>query len=283
MVYAPKVAGKTIDLLISNSNSSNDISIYANIALLIVLYSVGFLFELPSKRIMGFIGEKVAYNLRMELFDKIDVVGSEFIQENSKGHILSRLNNDLMIIREFLSFRFSEIYAQILLIIFVLVLILMTDFRLGLVYLVILPIYVICLYVCHVKSKINFNAHQNHMGRMMGYFERGLANRDSSHITEFVKINQTVTGYYIKSRNIVNAMVPIATFLTNISNITVYIAGIYLLVGNEIQLGTLLAIIMYGELLTKPIKKLSSSMASIETSFSSIKRIFAIIDYKKDE
>lgn len=126
MVYAPKVAGKTIDLLISNSNSSNDIAIYANIALLIVLYSVGFLFELPSKRIMGFIGEKVAYNLRMELFDKIDVVGSDFIQENSKGHILSRLNNDLMIIREFLSYRFSEIFAQILLIIFVLVLILMT-------------------------------------------------------------------------------------------------------------------------------------------------------------
>lgn len=121
------------------------------------------------------------------------------------------------------------------------------------------------------------------MGRMMGYFERGLANRDSSHIIEFEKINQKVTAYFIKSRNIANAMLPIATFLTNISTITVYIVGIYLLAGNEIQLGTLLAIILYGELLTKPIKKLSSSMTSIETSFSSIKRIFAIIDYKKDQ
>ena len=234
-------------LLVSNVNSSNDIAIYTNIALLIVLYSVGFLFKLPPKRIMGIVGEKVAYNLIMELFDKIDVVGSGFIQENSKGHILSRLNNDLMIIREFITFRFSEIYAQILLIIFVLVLILMTDFRLALVYLAILPIYAICLYVCHVKSKTNFNGHQNHMGRMMGYFERGLANRDSSHVKGFEKINQTVNGYYVKSRNIAKVMVPITTFLTNISNITVYIAGIYLLVGHEIQLGTLLAIIMYGE------------------------------------
>ena len=77
-------------------------------------------------------------------------------------------------------------------------------------------------------------------------------------------------------------MVPVTTFLTNISKITVYIIGIYLLSVNEIQLGTLLAIIMYGQLLTNPIKKLSSSLASIETSFSSIKRIFAIIDYKKN-
>ena len=283
MAYAPKVAGKTLDLLISNLNSSNDIAIYTNIALLIVLYSVGFLFKLPPKRIMGVIGEKVAYNLRMELFDKIDAIGSGFIQENSKGHILSRVNNDLMLIREFVTFRFPEIYAQILMIAFVLVLILMTDFRLGLVYLVILPIYAICLYACHVKSKTNFNGHQKHMGRMMGYFERGLENRDSFHEKGFEKINQTVIVYYAKSRNIANVMVPITTFLTNISNITVYIFGIYLLVGGEIQLGTLLAVIMYAQLLTNPIKKLSSSMASIETIFSSIKRIFAIIDYKKDE
>jgi len=35
--------------------------------------------------------------------------------------------------------------------------------------------------------------------------------------------------------------------------------------------------------LTKPIKKISKSIASIETAFSSIKRIFAIIDYQKDD
>jgi ABC-type multidrug transport system fused ATPase/permease subunit len=118
---------------------------------------------------------------------------------------------------------------------------------------------------------------------MMSYFERGLSNRDSFHETGFKKINQTVIDCYIKSKNITNVMVPITTFLTNASNITVYITGIYLLAGNEIQLGTLLAVIMYVQLLTKPIKKLSSSMASIETSFSSIKRIYAIIDYKNSK
>ncbi len=232
---------------------------------------------------MGTIGEKVAYKLRMGLFDKIDIVGSGYIQENSKGLVLSRLNNDVMNIREFVSFRFSEIYAQILSIVLVLVLILMTDMRLGLVYLVILQVYAICFFLCDLKSKTQFDGHQKHLGRMMSYFERGLANRDSFHEKGFKKINQTVIDYYTKSKNITNVMVPVTTFLINISNITVYIAGIYLLAGHEIELGTLLAVIMYVQLLTNPIKKLSSSMASIETSFSSIKRIYAIIDYKKDK
>ena len=281
MVYAPKVAGKIVNLLSSNWNSSIDI--YTNLALLLVLYSVGYLFKLPSRRTMGIIGEKVAYNLRMKLFDKIDDVGSGFIQENSKGLVLSRLNNDVMNVREFVSSKISEIYAQILSIVLVIVFMMMTDFRLSLIYLVILPVYLICFYICDYKSKDPYDGHQKHLGRSMSYFERGLSNRDSFHEEGFKKINQTVIYYYTKSRNVTNVMEPITIFLTNITNITVYIAGIYFLSVNEIQLGTLLAVIMYGQLLSKPIKNLSTSMASIETSFSSIKRIFAIIDYQKDK
>ena len=283
MVYAPKVAGKTVNLLSSNVNSSNDFAIYTNLALLLILYSIGYLFKLTPKRIMGFTGEKVAYKLRMKLFDGLDAVGSGFIQENSKGLVLSRLNNDVMNIREFVSSKISEIYAQILSIILVIVLMVMTDFRLSLIYLVLLPIYIICFYLCDYKSKVHFDGHQKQLGRLMSYFERGLSNRNSFHEKGFKKINQTVIDYYTKSRNVTNIMEPVTTLLTNISNITVYMAGIYFLSVNEIQLGTLLAFIMYGQLMSKPIKKLSTSMATIETAFSSIKRIFAIIDYKKDE
>ncbi|MEE0902450.1 MAG: ABC transporter transmembrane domain-containing protein, partial [Methanobrevibacter sp.] len=283
MVYAPKVAGKTADLLLSNSNTFNDPTVYTNLAILILLYSGGYLLTIPTKKIMGTIGEKVAYNLRMQLFDKLDAIGSGYIKENSKGLIFSRLNNDVMNIREFVSSRFSDIYAQILSIILVIVLMLMTDFRLSLVYIVILPIYAIAFYLCDYKSRNYYDGHQKHLGRLMGNFERGLSNRDSFHEKGFEKLNQTVIDYYTKSKNVTNLMVPVTTFLTNISTITVYMAGIYFLSVNEIQLGTLLAVIMYGQLLNKPIKKLSTSMASIETSFSSIKRIFAIIDYEKDE
>ena len=282
MAYAPKLAGKTLDLLAADLSFTNP-TIYTNLAFLLLLYSVGYLFKLPPKRIMGILGEKVAYNLRMNLIRKIDNIGSDFIKENSKGHIMSRINNDVMNVREFVSSRFTEVYVQIILIIFVMILMVLTDLRLSLVYLVILPIYIICFYLCDVKSRAYYDGHQKHLGRMMSYFERGLSNRDAFHEKEFKNINQTVIDYYAKSKNITNLMEPVTTFLTNISTITVYMVGIYLLSVNEIPLGILLEFIMYAGLLTKPIKKLSTSMASIETLFSSIKRIFAIIEYEKEK
>ena len=118
---------------------------------------------------------------------------------------------------------------------------------------------------------------------MMSYFERSLNNRNQYHEKGFEKINEIVSDNFIKSRNISNVLLPTTTFLTNISNITVYIIGFYFLVSNEIQLGTLLAVIIYGQLLTKPLKKVSASITTLETSFSSIKRIFEIIEFQDNE
>ena len=118
---------------------------------------------------------------------------------------------------------------------------------------------------------------------MMSYFERSIVNPSSSHETNFKKLNKTVNDHFIKSRNISNVVLPITTFLTNLSNISVYIVGIYFLMTGQIQLGTLLAVIIYGQLLTKPLKKVSASIIFLETSFASIKRIFGIIDFQDEK
>ena len=239
------------------------------------------MFKVLSNRIMLFIGEQIAYNLRLELFDNLETIGSVFIQNNSKGHVLSRLNNDLMNLREFITLHLSEIFAQILTVLCVIIMIVITDWRLSLIYLITLPINVICFYLCDIKSKSKYENHQKQLGRMMSYFERSLSNRDSFHEKGFVKINQTVKEHYVKSRNISNVIVPITTLLSNLSKITVYVIGFYFLMTNSIDLGTLLSVIMYGQLITRPLKKVSTSINSLETSFSSIKRIFSIIAFKK--
>ena len=230
---------------------------------------------------MAFVSEEVACNLRMELFDKMDIIDSRFLARNSKGLVLSRLNHDLMNVREFITLHISEIFAQFLSILFVIVLILTTDWRLSLVYLIALPIYLVFYYYVDVKSKKPYENHHEHLGRMMSYFERALTNRSSFHERGFEKINKAVSSNYVKSRNISNMVLPFTMFLTNLSNITVYIVGVCFLIIGEIQLGTLLAVIICGQLMMKPLKNASSSMTFLETSFSSIKRIFDILEYDK--
>ncbi len=80
-----KLQERLLILLVSNVNSSNDIAIYTNIALLIVLYSVGFLFKLPPKRIMGIVGEKVAYNLRINFLIRLMLLVQDLFMKIQKA------------------------------------------------------------------------------------------------------------------------------------------------------------------------------------------------------
>ncbi len=280
IVYAPKVVGNIFNMLSLDPNSIRDYNILINICLLFVLYFVGYLFKLPSNRFMVYIGEEIAYNLRMQLFEKLDFVDSGFIKSDAKGKVLSRLNNDLMNVREFVSLHLSEIFAQFLLILFVIIMMLATDLRLAMIYIVTLPVYVLCFYLSDSMSRDSYDLHQKHLARMMSYFERSIVNRSPIHEKNFEKINKTVNRYFLKSRNISNFVLPATTFVTNFSNIAVYITGVFFLMTDQIQLGTLLSIIIYGQLMNKPIKKISASIVFLETSFASIKRIFAIIDFK---
>ena len=144
IVYAPKVTGNIINSITANTGTTYDHEILRNINLLFILCAGGYMFKVLSNRIMLFIGEKIAYNLRLELFDNLETIGSVFIQNNSKGHVLSRLNNDLMNLREFITLHLSEIFAQILTVLCVIIMIVITDWRLSLIYLITLPINVIC-------------------------------------------------------------------------------------------------------------------------------------------
>lgn len=280
IVYAPMVAGDIINLILMNSGKQNH-TILINVVLLFVLYITGYLLKLLSNRIMVFVGESITYKIRIKLFDKLDVISSKLIEKNSKGQVFSRLNHDLMNIHTFITVHLSELFAQIISTALIIILILTTEWRICLIYIITIFIYILCFSYCDIKSKKQYDNHHKHLGRMMSYLERSLKHRDPYHEKWFERINKKVSIYFNKSRNISNSLVPITTFLTNITNIIVYNVGIYLLVNNEILLGTLLSVIIYVHLLTKPLKKISATMISIENSMSSIRRIMKMYEFKE--
>ena len=284
IVYAPVVVGNIVNLF-SNENTVVDHGvIVTNILLLAILYIVGYLLQMYSNRIMIFIGEKITYNIRRQIYDNVE--NSKITIEKSEGNILSRINNDLVNVRDFITIHASEIFAQLLSIALVIVLIWTTDWRLSIIYFISVPIYTICFHYYDANSKKSYEIHQDLLGNLMEFIRNSIENRgliksenqEKNIENDFETINFEIKNKYTSSRYHSGLMSPLATLLTNLRNIIVYICGIYLLMNGEIQLGTLLTIILYGKLLTTPIKKLSSSLTSVQTSYSSIKRVFEIIE-----
>ena len=284
IVYAPMVAGNIVNLFANENTVVEPGVIFTNILLLAILYIAGYLLQAFSNRIMIFIAEKITYNLRIQMYDKLE--NSKIINDKSEGNILGRINNDLMNVRNFITFHISGIFAQLLSITLVLVLIWITDWRLSIIYFIAVPIYAICFYHFDANSKKSYEDHQELMGNIMGFVGNSLENHDlirsenqqENVESDFETINFEIKNKYTSSRYHSGLMSPIETFLTNLRIVIVCICAIYLLINGEIQLGTLLTIILYGKLLPTPIKRLNTSLTSVQTSYSSVKRVFEVIE-----
>ena len=285
IVYAPKVAGQTVNFFLDGLNETNYEDVFYNLILLLGLYSAGYILKLPASRIMIFVGEKVAYDLRMKLYDGL--VGAQLnnIYSDSSGNIVSRINNDLMNVRSFIISYLSEFLAVITTLILTIDLIISINIKLSLIYLGLMPILAIILYYFGFRSKPKYKKHQNEMGKLIGLMSDVVTNHIAIQAyncqdyveDKFEKINYDLDEYYKSSRFSTGAIPPFARLIINLGNILVYLYGVYMLINHEILLGTLLTVILYGELLIKPLLKATNIITAMETSLASLDRVLDII------
>lgn len=286
IIYIPKVAGQTVNFFLDGLMDTDYKDVFKNLIILLGLYSVGHILKLPASRMMIFVGEKTTYKLRMKLYDVLFSAELKHIYANTSGNIMSRLNTDLMNVRYFIIYYLSEYLGVLLTIIFTIDLIISTNYKLSLIYLSLLPLFGIVIYYFDYRSKPKYKKHQNEIGKMMGFMGETVSNHTAvlayhcqDYIEEkFEKMNYDVDKYYKSSRLSTGAIPPFSRLFINLGNICAYLYGVYMLINHEILLGSLLAVILYGKLLTKPLLRASALLTSLQSSLASLDRVLEIIE-----
>ncbi len=286
IAYIPKIAGQTVNYFLDGSTYTDYLDVFENLVCLLGLYALGHILKLPASRIMIFVGEKITYELRMKLYDVLISAELKDIYADTSGNIMSRLNSDLMNVRTFIIYYLSEYIGMLVTLIFTINLIISTNYKLSLIYLCLFPIGAIIIHYFDIKSKPDYKKHQSEMGNMIGFVGEAVNNHTAILIyncqdyveKKFERINQDVDRYYKSSRFSTGAIPPFAQLFINLANICVYVYGVYMLINHEILLGTLLTVILYGKLLTKPLLRASVLLTSLQTSLASLDRLMEIIE-----
>lgn len=286
IVYVPKLAGETVNYFLDGSVHTDYTDVFENLVYLLGLFTLGYALKLPASRIMIFVGEKITYKLRMELYDVLTSAQIKHIYSDTSGNILSKLNSDLLNIRYFIIYYLSEYIGVLITFIFTIDLIISTNFELSLIYIALLPIFGIVLYYFDFRSQPKYRKHQNEMGNMIGFMGDVVSNHTAilayncyDYVEEkYEKLNYGLDKYYKSSRFSTGTIPPFSQLFINLGNIGVYLYGAYMLINHEILLGSLLAIILYGKLLTKPLLTASNLLTSVQATLASLDSILEIIE-----
>lgn len=234
--------------------------------------------------------QNVAYDLRNAIQRKLTQLSFSFHDTSETGELLSRAIQDVERLR-FLTGRATiRIADGILTIIVTAIILLVMDSRLGLLVLISIPVLIHRAYYFGSRFRPLSLQIQKQLARLTTAVEQNLRGsrvvkayaQEPAEIEQFEVENDEwfqLTAHSAKLRAI---NLPLIFLISNISMVSIYLFGGYLVINQQITFGVLIAFITYLGQLVEPIRRLGIIIPAVAIASSSAERVFDILDTVPD-
>lgn len=292
-IVGPKILGdatteifKGLVSKVSGTGSGIDFTnISKTLTMLVVLYVISAVFSFIQTFVTSDISQKVSYNLRKEISEKINRLPLKYFDKNTHGEVLSRVTNDVDAIGQNLNQILSQMITSVTTIIGVLIMMLSISVSMTLVSLIIIPLSLIFIMVVVKKSQKHFKAQQEYLGHTNGHVEEIYSghnimkafNGEEKAIAKFDELNETLYNSAWKSQFLSGMMMPIMTFIGNLGYVMVAIMGGYLTIKKTIQVGDILSFIQYTRSFMQPIAQTAQIANVMQATAAAAERVFEFL------
>lgn len=298
-IVGPKLLGKATTSLFEGlvkkvsgvEGASVDFDYIKNIILwLLGLYITSTVFSIIQGYIITGVAQKVSYNLRKQIAEKINKLPLKYFDKQTHGEVLSRITNDVDTVSQTLNQSMSQIITSITTIIGVLIMMFSISWQMTFVALLILPLSMILIILVMKKSQKYFKSQQEFLGHANGHVEEVFSghnivkafNREEEAINEFEKLNDTLYDSAWKSQFLSGMMMPIMQFVGNLGSVAVSILGGWLAIKKTIEVGDILSFTQYVRTFTQPIAQVAQIANVLQSTAAAAERVFEFLE-EEDE
>ena len=297
-VAGPKILGKATTALSEGlmekirGTGSIDFARIGTILLFVLgLYLMSALFSFIQGWIMTGVTQKVCYQLRKEISEKINRMPMKYFESRTYGEVLSRITNDVDTLGQGLNQSITTIITSVATLIGVMIMMLSISPLMTLIALVILPISMGLIGLVTKKSQKFFRAQQEYLGHINGQVEEVYGghlvikafNREKDTIEEFEKTNNILYDSAWKSQFLSGMMQPIMMFVGNLGYACVALTGGLLAIKNVITIGDIQAFIQYVKNFTQPIQQIAQVINMVQSMSAASERVFEFLNEEEED
>jgi len=232
------------------------------------------------------IGQRVAYDLRISTFSHLQKLSLSFFDKNPVGRLVSRTTNDVQVINDTISTGFATVAGDVFMIGGILVAIFVMDWRLALVLVAVIPLLVCATAVFRSKVRESFRQIRKHLARINAYLNEQVTGmsivqlfcRERQSAERFDELNGEYRDEYYRTIFYHALFFPVVELLQWLSIGLVLWYGGTRIIGKGIEIGVLIAFIQYGQRLYMPIRDLMEKYTVLQAAMASSERIFGLLD-----
>lgn len=291
-IIGPEYINKMTDEIGSGLVTGVDMDAVFDIGItLAILYAAGAVLSYAQQFITATLTQHTSKRLRADISQKINKLPLRFFDMTTKGDTLSRVTNDVDTISQTLSSSIANLLSALVLFLGVIVKMFMVNAVLAAVTIGTSVVGFLFMFLVLKVSQKYFNRKQRDLGYINGHIEEVYTNHNivrafgakNHEKLKFEDTNKKLYDSNWKSQCLSGLMMPIMTFVGNLTYVLIFVVGVSLVIGGSaaVTLGTIMAFVIYAKLFSQPLSTFAQSMTSLQQASAASKRVFEILDAKE--
>lgn len=248
----------------------------------IIRYFQGYLTE--------YMGQKIMYDMRMDIFSHIHRMPMSFFDQNPVGRIMTRVTTDVQILNEMLSSGIVTLFGDIFMVLGIMIIMISLNLKLSLVTFSVLALLAIATFIFRSKVRKSFRIIRAKISSINSFLQEVISgintvkifNRQYKNEEEFKELNKGYLSAYLRTIFYYAVFFPAVTFISTLAVALIIWYGGGKVVQNLLTLGTLVAFIQYTEKFFHPISDLSEKFGILQEAIAASERIFGLLELKPD-
>jgi ATP-binding cassette subfamily B protein len=286
-LVGPSRLGEITDLISDGLSGTVDLDAIGQIGVfLVVIYVAGFLMNYVQGILMAKVSQWVARDMRSDISEKIDRLPLAYLDSHPTGDTLSRVTNDVDTVNQMMNQSLSSFVTSVSQLIGALIMMYVTNAIMATAGVIATLIGVVVMAIIIRKSQPWFNRQQNDLADINSQCSEvydGLdvvrtTNAEDQFRERFHATNAKLHEAAWKSSFYSNLNQPLMIFISNFAYVAVCVAGGMLAVTGQIEIGTIVAFMIYIRLFTQPLQTFSQIATSLQSMAAACDRVFEFLD-----
>jgi ATP-binding cassette subfamily B protein/subfamily B ATP-binding cassette protein MsbA len=241
---------------------------------------------------MIIIGNKVLYEMRAQIFDRVQTLSLTFFDKHEAGDLMSRLTNDVDTIGQVLNAGLVQTLSSALLIIGIVAAMMSLNWQLALATFVILPFMLATSIILSRRARRAFRKTRRTIGTVSADLEENISGvrvaqafaREEENLERFDELNRANRDANVDAQGIVAAFSPALDVLSTIGLAIVVGLGGYLALQDPplVTVGIIVSFLVYVRRFFQPIQSLAQLYAQLQSALAGAERIFELVDTQPD-
>ncbi len=245
-----------------------------------------FIVEYGGTLLMTYIGQRVMYDLRMEIFGHLQRLSITYFDRHPVGRLMTRVTSDVETLNELFSSGVVTIFGDAFTLVAIMGMMLVIDWRLALVTFAVIPLVWLTARIFRRRVRTAFSDIRIRLARLNAFLQERLGGmrvvqlfgREEDMARRYGVLNRDHLEAHLRSITIYAVFFPAVELLTAVAMaLLLWYGGLRVLEGT-LTVGILAAFIQYTRRFFQPLQDLSEKFNLLQSAMASSERVFALLD-----